>query len=332
MLELKRMEKSADIGILEEFRLEFWDRLPDKGLFFAMLGAWLVLFQFFGNSTLGYEPTHSLFRWMYIAYSPGQEAAFSDDQHGLIMLFVVPILFWFRRKDLFSAPLGNWWPSLILVALGLFIHWIGYVVQQPRISVVALFVGIYGLTGAVWGWQWLKASFFPFFLYAFCVPIGTLAESITFPLRLLVCRLVEMFSNSILAIGIIRRGTALIDPSGQYQYDVAVACSGMRSLIAAVAIAVVYAWLSFPKWWKRLVLIGSAFPLAVLGNLIRMMMIVIASELGGQDAGNYVHNGGPGGIISLLPYVLVFGGLLLIGHWLREKSEGDSLRLQPQTT
>jgi exosortase len=326
------MEKQADIGIVEEFRLEFWDKLSDKGLFFVLLAAWLALFHFFGNSTIGYEPTHSLFRWMYIAYSPGREAAFSDDKHGLIMLFVVPFLFWVRRKELFSVQLRNWWPGLLIVGVGLAIHWIGYVVQQPRISVVALFVGLYGLTGVVWGLDWLKVSFFPFFLFAFCVPIGTLAEAITFPLRLLVCRLVEMISNSVLAIGIIRKGTALIDPSGQYQYDVAVACSGMRSLIAAVAIAVVYAWMSFPKLWKRALLIASAFPLAVLGNLTRMMMIVIASELGGQPAGNYVHEGGPGGIISLSPYILVFGGLLLIGHWLRENPVDSALRLEPQTT
>src|SRR5258706_16028387 len=102
------MEKQADIGIVEEFRLEFiefWNRLPDKMLFFVMLVAWLLLFQFLGNSTLGYEPTHSLFRWMYICYSPEREAAFSDDRHGLVMLFVVPALFWVRRKQLISITL-----------------------------------------------------------------------------------------------------------------------------------------------------------------------------------------------------------------------------------
>ena len=49
-----------------------------------------------------------------------------------------------------------------------------------------------------------------------------------------------------------------------------------------------------------------------------MLAIVIAAEIGGQEAGNYVHEGGKFGIISLLPYVAVFGGLMLLGHWLRE--------------
>jgi exosortase/archaeosortase family protein len=62
----------------------------------------------------------------------------------------------------------------------------------------------------------------------------------------------------------------------------------------------------------------SAVPLAVIGNTLRMLTIVIAAEIWGQEGGNYVHEGGPFGILSLLPYVAAFGGLMLLGHWLRE--------------
>jgi exosortase/archaeosortase family protein len=93
----------------------------------------------------------------------------------------------------------------------------------------------------------------------------------------------------------------------------------MRSLIATLAFGTIYAWLSFPKWWKRLLIIAAAFPLAVLGNIVRMMMIVLAAEIGGQEDGNYVHEGGPAGILSLLPYVLSFGGMFLLGRWLEQK-------------
>ena len=129
----------------------------------------------------------------------------------------------------------------------------------------------------------------------------------------------ELISGYVLQIDILREGTALIDPTGHYQYDVAAACSGIRSLFATFAVAIIYAMLGFRTWWKRGLLIASAVPLAVLGNIVRMLTIIIAAEIWGQEGGNYVHEGGPFGVLSLLPYVAAFGGLLLLGHWLRER-------------
>ncbi|SPE60470.1 Eight transmembrane protein EpsH [Verrucomicrobia bacterium] len=316
------MDTQSNNGILEEFRLEFlecWQRLPNKGFFLFLLAAWLGLFQFLGNSTLGYVHSSSLLRWMHDVYQPNSNPGGFDDAHARFIPLVVLVLFWWKRKELMALPLKAWSPGLMLVGLGLALHILGFAVQQPRLSIIALFTGIYGLMGLAWGPAWLKASFFPFFLFAFCVPLGTLALSITFPLRLLVCQLVELICNTFLAIDVTREGTALIDPSGHYRYEVAAACSGMRSLIATVAMGLIYGMLSFRTWWRRALIIASAFPLAVLGNVIRMLTIVIAAELGGQEWGNWVHEGGPGGILSLLPYVPAFGGMLLLGHWLREK-------------
>ena len=77
-------------------------------------------------------------------------------------------------------------------------------------------------------------------------------------------------------------------------------------------------------------LIASAVPLAVLGNVVRMLTIMIAAEIWGQEGGSYVHEGGPMGIISLLPYVAAFAGLLLLGHWLREPPAEPAAPLAPQ--
>jgi exosortase len=323
------MHRDAGNGILEEFRIEFldcWQRLPNKGFFLVLVVAWLALFQFMGNSTLGYVRTHSLLYWMYTAYNPmtpepdpqdahPEPSPEAGDAHGNIVPLVVLALFWWKRKELLAAELRAWWPGLLLVVLGLFFHLLGFAVQQPRISIVGLFVGLYGLTGLAWGPRWLTRSFFPFFLFVFSVPLGSLAEPITFRLRLLVSYLVEIVC---LPIGVNRIGTKLLDPSGHYEYEVAAACSGIRSLIATVALAMILAFFSFDKWWKRALVIASAFPLAVMGNLLRMLTIVIAAEIGGQSAGTYVHNGGPAGIFSLLPYVPVFIGLLALEHYLRD--------------
>jgi len=296
-----------------------WPQMPDRPFFVILLVAWLALFQFLGNSILGYIHTPSLFAWMYEAYNSPNPAA--DDGHGDFIPFLVIGLLWWKRKELFAQTLTFWWPGLGLLILAMALHIMGYVLQQPRISIVALFTGIYGLTGLSWGPGWLRRSFFPFFLFVFMIPLGDQAKFITFPLRLLVCWLVEMFSHWILGIDVMRVGTALIDPSGTYQYDVAPACSGIRSLVAIFLLATIYGFIVFRSPGKRLLLMALAFPFAVLGNLLRMLCIIVAAELGGQSAGNYVHEST---LISLVPYVPAIVGLLWMGNWLEKRGNPET--------
>jgi exosortase len=230
-------------------------------------------------------------------------------------------LFWTKRRQLLSLKLDVWWPGTFLVALGLVCHVLGFMVQQPRLSVIGLLIGLYGLTGLAWGAAWVRASAFPFFLLAFCVPLGVLVERLTLGLRMFVSQLVVLVSHFILAIDVEREGTILMDATHRYQYEVAAACSGIRSLLATLALAMILAFVSFRKPWKRILVIASAFPLAVLGNLLRMLAIVIAAELGGQAWGNQVHDGGPFGIYSLLPYFPAFAGLLLLEQYLGDRPE-----------
>lgn len=309
-------------GILEEFRLDFldcWRRLPNKGFFFLLLCAWLALFEFLGNSTLGYAHTPSLYGWMLNAYSAGGHWDQSDDSYGVVVPLVVLVLFWLKRRELLALEASTWSPALVLVVAGLGIHLLGFRVQQARISIVGLFIGIYGLIGLAWGPKWLRASAFPFFLFAFCVPLGSLAIPLTFRLQLLVTKLVAVVCHYVLAIDVVRYGTQLSDPTGSYRYEVAAACSGIHSLVATCAFALVLGFYSLKRSWARLVMLASAIPLAVLGNLVRMLAIVIAAEVGGQSAGNAVHDGGPLGIYSLLPYVPAFFGLL----WLEARLRGQ---------
>jgi exosortase len=332
------IERASTDGILEEFRIEFlkcWHQLPNKGFFFGLLVAWLALFQFLGNPTLGYIPTPSLLSWMYAAYQPTGDHGMADDGHGMMVPFLVLGLLWWKRKELMEVSVRTWWPGLLGMGLGLLLHVVGYAVQQPRISIVGLFVGIYGLMGLAWGPGWLRASFFPFFLFAFSVPFGSLGQPITVPLRLLVSWLVEMVCHFVLSIDVIRNGNMLSDPTGHYQYEVAAACSGIRSLVAIFLMATVYAFLGFTSWWKRLLLIGSAFPFAILGNLIRMLLIVVAADMGGQKSGNFVHDNS---ILSLSSYVPAMLGLFFLGRFLEgskaqsgKGSANQSGATQPET-
>ena len=315
------MEKYSGNGILEEFRIDFldcWQRIPNKGFFFVLLAAWMLLFQFLGNSVLGYGATSSLMDFMYKAFGGGFGRNLFDSEYmyGAMVPGVVLVLFWFKRRELVAVPLKLWPPALLLVGLGLLLHILGYVIQQPRFSIVGMFTGMYGLMGLAWGPALLKASLFPFFLFAFCIPLGSLDQIITVPLRLLVTRLVELICHYLLAIDVIREGNILLDPGNHYQYEVAAACSGIKSLAATGAFAVILAFLSFRSWWKRVLVIAAAFPLAVLGNLLRLLAIVIAAEMGGREWGDAVHEGGPYGVFVLMLYVPSFVGLLLLeAYW-----------------
>jgi len=296
--------------------VDCWHRLPNKGFFFALLAAWLLLFQFLGNSILGYVHTPSLFAWLFNLYNIGGDE--NDSSYGNLIPFLVAGIFWWKRKELLALPLKLWWPGILMLAAALVLHILGFVLQQPLLSVVALFAGIYALTGLAWGREWLRHSVYPFFLFVFSIPLTAHLNFILFPMRLFVCWLVEMAAH-IVGIGIIRQGTQLIDPSGAYGYDVAAACAGMRSLIAVFLLATVIAFGMLRAPGKRIFLIALAVPFAILGNMMRLLAIIIAAEMGGQKWGDYVHEGGPFGIISLLPYVPGFVGLILIGRWLEKR-------------
>jgi exosortase len=292
-----------------------WQQLPNKTYFFTLLIAWLALFQFLGNSTFGYSHGSSLFGWMLMAYN-GQGVS-GDDAYGNLIPFLVAGLFWWKRNELLALPLKMWPPALLIVGFGLLMHIASYLIQEPRFSVVAMFIGIYGLTGLAWGPAWLRHSSFPFFLFIFCVPTAVVLEPITFPLRILVSTLVEWIAHYILGIGVLRMGTQLFDPLGTYQYDVAAACSGIRSLTAIFLFATVCGFVMFRSPGKRLLMMSLAVPFAILGNLLRMLLIIIAAVMGGQEWGNYVHEST---LISLVPYLPVFLGLLLVVRWLEGKN------------
>lgn len=281
----------ADItrdGIVEEFASEFrlrWAELPNKGLFFGLLVLWMAVFQFFGVSTFGYIPTASLQHWMLNAYI---NPYVKDDIHGVMVPLLVLGLFWWKRRELLSIPSRTWWPALIGLALALALHIVGYMVQQARVSIVAMFAGIYCLIGLAWGPRWMARSFFPFVLFAFCVPLSTLPffnDRITFPLRMISAGIVEFIAHLGLAPDLVREGTQLYyeGETHRWNVDIAPACSGIRGLTALTLMTITYGMIIFREPWKRLIMICSAVPLAILNNVLRISFAVLMGRLKGKD-------------------------------------------------
>ncbi|HJO08596.1 MAG TPA: exosortase/archaeosortase family protein [Verrucomicrobiota bacterium] len=295
----------------------FWRAMPDAPLFLALFGTWLVFFHLLGNSTFGYVDTPSLFGWMNYAYGNSK-----DDELGYIIPLIVIGLYYWKRDELLTVPKRNWWPGMGLVVFALIMHLVGYVIQQTRISIVGFYFGLYALTGLVWGPAWLRASFFPCFLFAFAVPLGTMADFITVPLRHLVSDITGWICGTLLGVNIIQEGVQIFDAQRRYAYEVAAACSGIRSLTVTLAFFSIYGFGAFRASWKRALIIAAAFPLAVAGNVFRLALIILAAEVAeaaqpgaGQAAGNFVHSNG---ILSLLPYVPAFVGVLFLGRLIKE--------------
>jgi exosortase len=286
-----------------------WRRLPNKELFLILTGGWLLLLSVLGNSTFGYVQTRSLLFWMFNSYTSPQ----SEDGHGLLIPLVVGYLFYVRRHQILKDDLRLWWPGLVLFAGACFLHILGYLVQQPRLSIIALLGGLYGIMGLCWGPGFLRRSFFPFWLLGFLIPLGSLADPISLPLRILVSEIVEVMCGAA-GMDVMRAGTQLYSPD-RYQYEIAAACSGMRSLIATFALATIYGFTFFRKPWKQWLLVISSFPLAVIGNVCRMLAIVLAAEWFGAATGSRVHDST---FWSLLPYVPAILGLIFLGRWIGE--------------
>jgi exosortase len=315
-------------GLVESFWSEFmvyWHRLPNKGLLFGLLGAWLLMFHLIGNATFGYFDTRSLLDLLYRVHVGNVNA--EDRGPGMLAPLLVLALFWVKRKELVAVEMRSWPPAMIVLLAATLLHMLGYVVQQPKLSIIALFVGIYGIMGIAWGFRFMVASFFPYVLMSFMLPWNAMATVVTFPLRLLVTMIVEFISRNLLGLDVIRVGTGLFDAMQTYQYDVAPACSGLRSLTAMMFIAAGYGYWLFRTSWRWGVLLLAAIPLAVAGNVARLLCIVLAAELLGKEYGDWVHEST---LFSMLPYLPVISGLIWLSGKLEAGHKAESKR-DPQS-
>jgi exosortase len=302
-------------GMLEEFKdefLEFWRKLPDKELFLGLLAAWVLLFHFLGHCSFNFTSTPSLFQWMLGAYS----APALDSEHGKLVPFVVLFLLWLKRNEFLALTKGLWWPGLIGLAISLGLHIIGYIAQQPRLSIVAFFTGIYSLLGLIWGWRFMKAGFLPFMLFLFCIPFGNMMDKITFPLRLVATKITYIVTHGILGLPIIQQGTQLSDGEGGYSYEVAAACSGIRSLIPLLALTTIYGALTFKTAGKRLLMVFMAVPLALGCNVLRLIAIIITHSAFGEKPAHLVHEW-----FGFVTYAIALVSVFLLGHFMERGQE-----------
>ena len=306
----------------EGFRAEFqrcWGALPDKAVLGVRLAAWVLLFQYYGWTTATVGRTGSLFAWMWDKWDDPA----NDASHGKLIPWVVLGVALVPARTAGRICRGIWWPGLPGLALALALHVVGFVVQQPRLSMVALFFGAWGLMGLVWGRETWKATFFPFVIFAFCVPMGgTFAQGLTLPLRQLAAKLTMFITKDLLEIEVTRIGTeGCWIPTLVGSFDVAAECSGIRSFLALLAISTIFSVLTMRSFWKRAIMIVLTVPLALVCNVMRITTIILAANtFRSQAAGKFVDNW-----FGYVTYGVAIGGFFCWAGGGREKPPGGAV-------
>lgn len=293
---------------------QFLGTLPHKGLLGLLLLAWVALFHLLGNSSFGYIDTPSLFVWLGALYD-----ANPDDALGYVVLPLVAVLIYRQRDDFMPLEKRPWGPALALLAVALLLHFVGFLIQQARVSLVGFCLGLYALTGLLWGREWLRKSAYPFALLVFMVPLTAYTDGLTFHLRLLVTKIAAGFCSGILNLSLIREGTTVFhllpDGSKGFEFDVAPACSGIRSLTVVFLLSMVVGYLWLVAWWRRGVLLMAALPLALLGNIARLITVFVVGEAQGAEAGLAIETK-----LGFITFLVALGGVWLLARWLSDVS------------
>lgn len=117
----------------------------------------------------------------------------------------------------------------------------------------------------------------------------------------------------------------IFDAGRTFEYDVAPACSGIRSLTALLALTTIYGFMNFTPTWKRLLVVAAAVPLAVLGNMMRLLGIIVIAEAFGQHAGMKFHDNA-----GFVTFLVALGGVFGLGWLLREKTASEPETIEPK--
>ncbi|HTH48084.1 MAG TPA: exosortase/archaeosortase family protein [Candidatus Limnocylindria bacterium] len=294
----------------------FWNSLPHKTAFAVVFALWALLFHIIGNASLGDGSSTSMFGWLYGWYYYSNFGESGDELCPLVP-FICLVLVYQKREELTRLTKDLWGPALLVIAAGVLLHVLGYVVQQVRLSAVGFLVGGFGVMGMFWGSAWLKSMLFPWFMLLFGIPVGSYTDSLTYQLRVLSTQLSVGICNGILQMKLIRLGTTVMHAStaavGGFQFDVAPACSGIRSATVVLLLTLIFSYLNFRSLWRRALLVLLAVPLAVFGNVIRLVVVFIVSDSFGEEAGKMIETK-----FGFITYLGALAGIYLVSRLLRE--------------
>ena len=257
--------------------------------------------------------------------------------HGLLIPFIIGYIIWTQR-DRFARTPGQ--PNLLLgggaIVFALFALWAGVAgaeLYTQRLSFILLLAGI---VVYFWGLKLIQLLLVPIGLLFLAMPIPAIVfNKIAFPLQLFASRC-AVWSMSMLGIPVLRQGNIIeLKPLNSFdtkKLEVVEACSGIRSLMTLLTLAVVFAyfthtpsddsnnsagggrfgWLKSYWFWRSTIIVVSAVPIAILTNAFRVSGTgVLAHYYGTAVADGFFHSFS-GWAIYIVAFILLFGiGMIL---------------------
>jgi exosortase len=265
--------------------------------------------------------------------------------HGLLIPFVIGYIIWAERERL-AAVVGRprvAWGAAAVVA-GLLALWVGTAGAELFTQRMSLILLLAGVCVYFWGWRMLRALFVPLLLLALAVPIPTIVfNKVAFPLQLFASQC-AVFVMRLLNITVLREGNVIeLYPLGSLttkKLEVVEACSGIRSLMTLVTLAVVFAYFTTPsdedgsggkrlaryRVWRAVLIVVAAVPIAIITNAARVSGTgVLARYYGTQVADGFFHEFS-GWVIYIAAFLLLFGFGWLLDRFNPTRGGGSSGR------
>jgi exosortase len=211
----------------------------------------------------------------------------TNDQysHGFLVPGFAGFLLWLRRDKLKRAAVR---PGLVLggllLALGVGLRLAGvywYYLWLDTIAIVPCVAGVCWLLGgwAAWRWAW------PAILYlSFMIPLPyRLSTAMSAPLQSLATT-VSTFVMQAMGLPALSEGNVIV--LNEARLNVVEACSGLRMLVVFVALSAAMALLARRPLLDKIILLLSAFPIAVATNIIRITATGILHETTSSETAN----------------------------------------------
>ncbi len=242
--------------------------------------------------------------------------------HGLIIPVLSAYLIWRRRDELRGLPFAGSWLGLALIALGLALRVLGEATGMTTIEHYAFLVVLYGLILALTGPVIFRRLWMPLLILLFAVPLPSfVGNALSLQLQ---------FLSSQLGVWVIRAAgiSVLLEGNiidlGNYQLEVAQACSGLRYLFPLMTLAFITASLFRGPLWKRTILFLASIPITVVMNSIRIGFIGITVEHWGPGMAEGALHDFEGWVV----FMLSTGALILTAQLLAPRVGGKRGRLQ----
>ncbi len=215
--------------------------------------------------------------------------------------------------------------GLLLIVLALVGHLVSIrsgVFMTQGYSLVML---LFGLALVLLGGRAMRVLWFPLAYLVFMLPVPPfLMNVVSFQLKLFSARVGSAIAVK-MGIPLVRSGMTIHIPAGSLR--VADPCSGLRSLIALVALGALFAYFTRAKTWKRIVLMLAAIPLAVIANTVRISVLCAVANVWGIDTAiGFFHD-----FSGFLLFFIALAGLFVVRALLRCEGESGTVEREKQT-